>query len=298
MPETLVEAVTRHTDAKLGPGPFKTAIEGVTLLRLLHEQHHHYLIFKPALCIVVQGAKWAIFGDKRIEYGEGQALVVSIETPAFSRVAEGSPSKPYLGVIIEFDIGVMRETMEMLPLPPQTTREVNSGVFVTDFDGPLADCVMRIIRLLDTPGVIPALYPLIMREIYYRLLSGPHGAEVASIALANSHTKSVIRAIHSLRDHFAQPVRIEELAAMAQMSPSAFHRQFKQITSMTPLQYQKRLRLGEARRLMLTEASSPETAAYQVGYESASQFSREYNRMFGASPRRDVMRMQACSPEG
>jgi transcriptional regulator GlxA family with amidase domain len=188
--------------------------------------------------------------------------------------------------------------MEMLPLPPQTTREVNSGVFVTDFDGPLADCVMRIIRLLDTPGVIPALYPLIMREIYYRLLSGPHGAEVASIALANSHTKSVIRAIHSLRDHFAQPVRIEELAAMAQMSPSAFHRQFKQITSMTPLQYQKRLRLGEARRLMLTEASSPETAAYQVGYESASQFSREYNRMFGASPRRDVMRMQACSPEG
>jgi transcriptional regulator GlxA family with amidase domain len=168
-------------------------------------------------------------------------------------------------------------------------------VFVTDFDGPLADCVRRLVQLLDNPRAIPALAPLVMREIYYRLLTGPHGGEVASVALVGIHTDSVIRAIHALRDHFAQPVRIEELAARAQMSPSAFHRQFKQVTSMTPLQYQKQLRLLEARRLMLADAASAETAAYQVGYESASQFSREYARMFGTPPRRDVMRMRSLA---
>ena len=291
MPETLVEAVMRHTEAQTGSGAMKTAVDGLTLLRSPHEKRPSYLVFKPALCIVVQGAKWAMFGGKRIDYGAGQALVVSVEMPAFGRVAEASADKPYLGIIVEFDIGLMQEVLESLPATPppcQTSR----GVFVTDFDGPLAECVERMVRLLDTPKAIPALYPLIMREISYWLLSGPHGGEVASLALAGSHTDSVICAIHSLRDQFAQPVRIEELAQRARMSPSAFHRQFKQITSLTPLRYQKQLRLLEARRLMLTDEASAETAAYEVGYQSASQFSREYARMFGAPPHRDVARIR------
>lgn len=305
MSETLAEAVTRHTVGTPTEAPsdtdiHRTSVPGLTLLRSPQGRRPHHLIHKPALCVVVQGSKWTVFGDERMDYGAGQALVVSIEMPAFGRVAEASPSRPYLGMVVEFDLGIMREVMETLDPQPSTTCEVNRGVFVTDFDGPLADCALRMVRLLDTPGAIPALHPLIMREVCYWLLTGPHGGEVASVALGGSHTESIIRAIHVLRDDFAQPVRIEELAEKARMSPSAFHRQFKQITSMTPLQYQKQLRLLEARRLMLTDEASAETAAYEVGYGSASQFSREYARMFGAPPRRDVMRMQtpATRPPG
>ena len=284
----LLEAVRRFTDAQGGESPFATAIEGLTLLRSDHEKRPNHLIFKPALCITVQGAKWAIFGDQRFDYRAGQALLVSVEMPALGTVAEASPSKPYLGVIIEFDLAVMREVLGELDTPPEASKKVGSGVFVTDFNGPLEDCALRLVRLLDTPKAIAVLYPAIMREICYWLLTGPHGGDVVKMTLTNSHAQRVISAIHLLRDRFAESIRIEELAAVAQMSPSAFHRQFKAITSMTPLQYQKQLRLLEARRLMVSDAINVETAAFQVGYESPSQFSREYSRMFTLSPRRDV----------
>jgi len=166
---------------------------------------------------------------------------------------------------------------------------------VTNFDGPLADCALRMVRLLGTPQAIPVLYPAIMREICYWLLSGPEGGEVVQMTLANSHARCVLSAIHCLRERFAEPVRIEELASVAHLSPSAFHRQFKSITSMTPLQYQKQLRLLEARRLMVTEEATVETAAFQVGYESSSQFSREYSRMFGLPPRRDAVLLRGAA---
>jgi AraC-like DNA-binding protein len=267
---------------------FATSIEGLTILRSDHQKRPSHLIFRPALCITVQGAKWAIFGDRRFDYKAGQALVVSVGMPALGTVAEASPSEPYLGVILEFDLAVMREVMAELDTPPKPRDHLGWGVFVTDFDGPLADCALRMVRLLDTPQAVPVLYPAVMREICYWLLTGPHGGEIAKIILANSHARRVIDAIHSLRDRFAEPVRIDDLASIARLSPSAFHRQFKAITSMTPLQYQKQLRLLEARRLMLSEAANVEKAAFQVGYESPSQFSREYSRMFGRSPRRDA----------
>ncbi len=288
MPNELMQAVRRYTDAQVGESPFATGIEGLTILRSDHEKRPNYLIFKPALCIVVQGAKWAIFGGQRLDYRAGQALVVSVEMPAFGTVAEASPSEPYLGIIIEFDLAIMRKVMDELDTPPEASSTVGRGVFVTDFNGALEDCTLRMVRLLDTPKAIPVLYPTIMREICYWLLTGPHGSEVVKMTLANSHTQRVISAIHTLRDRFAEPVRIEELALLARMSPSAFHRQFKAVTSMTPLQYQKQLRLLEARRLMLSDAANVETAAFQVGYESPSQFSREYSRMFAMSPRRDI----------
>jgi AraC-like DNA-binding protein len=286
---TLADVVTRYTDAQPQEGPYQTAIEGFTILRSDQERAPAHLVFKPALCLVVQGAKWAIFGDRRLDYRAGQALVVNIELPALGRVAQASPSEPFLGLIIEFDLAVIREVMEQLDTPPETRGDTEEGVFVIDCDGPLADCALRIMRLLDTPKAIPVLYPAVMREICYWLLSGAHGAEVARLALANSHGQRVIGAIHALRDRYAQAVRIEDLARMAQLSPSAFHRQFKALTSMTPLQYQKQLRLLEARRLMVADAANVETAAFQVGYESPSQFSREYSRMFGAPPRRDIV---------
>jgi AraC-like DNA-binding protein len=291
----LVEAVRRYTDAQNGLGPFVTAIPGLTILRSDHEKQPKHLIFKPALCIVVQGAKWAVFGDRRLDYRAGQALLVSIEMPAFGTVAEASPTEPYLGLIVEFDLALMREVMDTLGTVPAASSDVGRGVTVTNFDGPVADCVSRMVRLLETPAAIPVLYPAIMREICYWLLTGPHASELIKMTMAKNHTRSVITAIHHLRDRFAEPVRIKQLAHIAQMSPSAFHRQFKAITSMTPLQYQKQLRLLEARRLMVAEEFNVETAAFEVGYESSSQFSREYSRMFGTSPRRDIASLRGAA---
>ena len=292
MPDNLLDAVSRYTEAQGGLSPFTTAIPGVTIHRSEQEKQPSYHTYKPTLCVVVQGAKWAIFGGKRLDYRAGQALVVSLEMPAYGTVAEASPDQPYLGVIIEFDLGLMREVLETLETKldtqSQASGDLGLGVFVTNFDGPLADCTLRMVRLLETPQAIPILYPAIMREICYWLLSGPQGGEIAALTLAGSHPRSILSAIHSLRDRFAEPVRIEELASAAHLSPSAFHRQFKAITSMTPLQYQKQLRLLEARRLMVADAANVETAAFQVGYESPSQFSREYSRLFGLPPRRDV----------
>lgn len=295
MLDRLREASKRYTDAWGGPGTFVTAIGGLTILRSDHERRTNYHICKPALCIVVQGAKWTMFGETRFDYHAGQALVVSVEMPAFSTIVEASPSEPYLGVIIEFDLALMREVMDSLDTLPTASSELGRSVFVTNFNGPLADCALRMLRLLDTPRAIPVLYPAIMREICYWLLIGPHGAEVMSMTVDKSHTRSVLNAIHFLRDHFTGPIRIEDLASIAQMSPSVFHRQFKTTTSMTPLQYQKQLRLLEARRIMVANEANVETAAFEVGYESSTQFSREYCRMFGMPPRRDIRTLREAA---
>jgi AraC-like DNA-binding protein len=283
----LLDAVERYT-APLGEGYFVTAIDGFTIARLNNAQPPAHHIVKPSLCTVLQGGKWATFGDTQFNYRAGQALIVSLEIPSFGRVTDASPSEPYLGLMIEFDLTIMREVLEKLDDPPPVSGETGAGWFVTDLAGPMADCALRMVRLLDTPKAIPMLYPSLMRELCYWLLSGPNGGDVAKIVLANGYAQSVVAAIHTLRNRFAEPVRIEELADAAQMSLSAFHRQFKALTSMTPLQYQKRLRLIQARNLMVTDAANVETAAFRVGYESPSQFSREYARMFGAPPRRDV----------
>ncbi|AOI88385.1 AraC family transcriptional regulator [Burkholderia pseudomultivorans] len=299
MSNELIERVARATGEQGGDGPFATPIDGVILLRSSREKLPAPLIMNPALCVVAQGAKWTTFGGRRYDYGPGRALVVSVEMPATSRVVKASETEPFLGIVIEFDLAVMRDVLERLDAPPQRAAgPIGHGVCVTDFDGPLADCVLRLMRLLETPAAIPVVAPLVMREICYWLLAGPHGGEVSRVVLANGHAQRVVAAIHALRDQFAEAVRIDELAAVAQMSPSAFHRQFKALTSMTPLQYQKQLRLLEARHLMVTGAANAETAAYRVGYESPSQFSREYARMFGAPPRRDVVTLKGVPAEG
>ncbi len=298
MLSSLVEVVRRFTDGQTGASPFVTAIDGLVIFRSDHEKPPAHVLFKPALCVVVQGAKWVMFGDQRCDYRAGQALVVNVEMPLSGRVAVASPDEPYLGVIIEFDQAILREVLEGLDSPPTATVDSHPGLFVTDLDEPLIECVLRLIRLLDTPAAIATLRPLILREISYWLLTSPHGGAIASLTLASTHTPSIIRAIHTLRDRFTEPVRVDELAATARMSASAFHRQFKAITSMTPLQYQKNLRLLEARRLLMTDAANVEAAAWQVGYESPSQFNREYARMFGAPPKRDILGLRARAAAG
>lgn len=286
--DDLVQSVLRYTERQPGKSPFVTAVEGLTILRSDHPKPVSHMVLKPALCITLQGAKWTAFGDRRFDYGASRAMVVGVEMPAVGQVTEASPAKPYLGLVIELDLGVMREVAESLDSAPAARESVSHGVYVSDFEGPLADCAARAVRLLDTPQAIPLLYPALMREICYWLLTGPHGGEVVKMALGSDRTRRVISAVHALRDRYAGPVRVDELASIAQLSPSAFHRQFKALTAMTPLQYQKQLRLFEARRLLASGEINVETTAFRVGYESPSQFSREYSRMFGASPRRDV----------
>jgi AraC-like DNA-binding protein len=251
-------------------------------------------IYRPCLCAVVQGAKQVTVGDQTLDYGDGQCLVVSVDLPAFGRVTRASVDIPYLAVALEFDVQMIRAVMEELDTPPsgdssEAGEGVGRGIFVADTTEPLTDCLLRLIRLLDTPQAIPVLHPAIMKEVCFWLLTGPHGSEIRKLALPDSHTRRIANALYSIREQFSRPIRVQELAAAARMSPSSFHQHFKALTSMTPLQYQKQLRLLEARRLMHAQGVSVSSAAYQVGYESASQFSREYSRMFGVSPRRDTV---------
>ena len=292
--DQLARALLQHTNQHPGESPLATAIDGMVIMRSDHPKPPSHMLSRPALCIVAQGAKWATFGDHRLEYRAGQALLIGVETPSIGRVVEASPGQPCLVLAIALDLAIMRSVAETLDAPPKPSGEPGRGVFVTDFQGPLAECALRLVRLLDTPRAIPALYPGVMREIGYWLLTGPHGGDVARLTLKTSPSRRIIGAMHSLRSRFREAVRIEDLAEVAHLSSSAFHRQFKALTSLTPLQYQKQLRLLEARRLMVSHAFNAEAAALAVGYDSASQFSREYARLFGAPPKRDVKRLQSA----
>ena len=292
MSDQLIAAILRYTERHEGESIITTPVETLAILRSDHPKPAAHRMFQPAICFVAQGAKWAKFGETRFEYRAGEALVVGIEAPSFGRVVEASPDQPCLVLAIGLDLAIMRDVAQGLEMPPKPSDDICRGVFVTNFDGPLADCALRLVRLLDTPSAIRALYPAIMREICYWLLAGPHGAEIARLSLVNSPPDRVMTAISRLQQRFSETVRVEELATIAQMSVSAFHRQFKALTSLTPLQYQKQLRLLEARRLMANSAVNVEHAAFQVGYESPSQFSREYARMFGLPPKRDAQHMK------
>jgi AraC-like DNA-binding protein len=293
MSSALKEALTRYIDANGGgDGVFYTAIDRLALIRTSREEMPNHMIYRPALCVVAQGAEQVMFGDDVFDYGEMQALVVGVELPAFTRVTRACQEEPFLGIALEFDIGAMRLVMEELDAPPKPKLDIGLGVFVDDLNGPLADCVLRLIQMLGTPDAIPILYPSVMREICFWLLTGPNGGEVCKLALPTRHTRRVAEAIYVLRKNFVRPVRIDQLAAAARMSPSSFHQHFKMFTSMTPLQYQKHLRLLEARRLMVAGGTNVTDTAYQVGYESASQFSREYARMFGLPPKRDATELK------
>ncbi|WP_165184676.1 AraC family transcriptional regulator [Caulobacter soli] len=293
MVSPLAEALLRYTERQGGESLFSTPIDGLAIMRSDHPKPASHLLLRPAVCLVAQGAKWGSFGGNRLEYRAGQALVIGVETPSIGKVFEARPGEPCLVLMFELDFAIMRSVAEDLPTPPIPSGQAGLGVFVSNFDGPLADCALRLVRLLDTPQAIPALHPGIIREICYWLLTGPHGGEIARLALRTSPSQHVIEAMHSLRGRFRETVRIEDLAAIAHMSPSAFHRHFKALTASTPLQYQKQLRLLEARRLMVSCGLNVEAAAFEVGYESPSQFSREYARMFGAPPKRDLTRLRS-----
>ena len=291
MSAELIEALKAYTETSGGTHPFVTAIPGITILRADTPKPPMPLVHKQALCVVAQGAKRGIFGEKQLEYRAGQALVVGIETPTQGWVSEATAAKPFLGMIVELDIALIREVFADIG---GLVGEIDEGgVFVADIGREVDACALRFVQLLRRPEAIGTIAPLIKRELYYWLLTSPYGSKIAAMIVDGHRASGIIAAIHALRSRFAESVRIEELADTAQMSASTFHRQFKMVTSMTPLQYQKQLRLLEARHLMIADAANAETAAFRVGYESQSQFSREYARMFGAPPRRDMTALRA-----
>lgn len=292
--EPLRNALLRQFEDSNAASPLYTAVDGVILLKAKAERHPTYLVHKPAICMVIQGSKWTTFGARRLEYCAGQAMVVSVEMPGGSQVVEGD-DLPYLSMVVEFDLAIMREVYEALATQPPLGAPKPAGAFVIDLDAQLLSCAVRILELLDRPQAAPILYPVLMRELCYWLLASPHGEALAQQVVGNDLNRKVVQSIRMLRERYNKNVPLKALADNAGLSPSAFHRHFKTLTDMTPLDFQKKIRMVEARRLMIAEDMSAENAAFEVGYASASQFSREYARMFGAPPRRDIEKLRGSS---
>ena len=229
-----------------------------------------------------------LIGDEAYLYDRDRFLITSLDLPASSQVLEASPEKPCVGLLLKLDLRVMAELIAQGGLTPPGERAADRGMALGEITLPLLETFKRLLDLLDDPGAIGVLAPLVQREIHYRLLISDQAARLWQIASAGSQSHRIAKAIDWLKVNYAQPLRIEELAERIQMSTSSLHHHFRQLTVMSPLQYQKWLRLNEARRLMLNERLDAASAAYQVGYESATQFSREYSRLFGAPPKRDI----------
>jgi AraC-like DNA-binding protein len=249
-------------------------------------------VYQPCLAIVVQGRKRAMLNDEVFHYDALNYLVVSVTLPGRAQVLEASPERPYLSLRLNLDLEeIARLVLELGDRGPSSAA-ADRGLFVARLDEPLLDAVLRMVKLLDTPEDIGVLAPVVQREIYYRLLRGDLGSRLVDLAQSEGGNHRVVRAIEWLKQHYAAPLRIEELAGAVHMSASALHHRFKAVTSMSPLQYQKHLRLHEARRLMFADGIESATAGHRVGYESASQFSREYRRLFGAPPRSEIARLR------
>lgn len=212
--------------------------------------------------------------------------------PVIGQIIKASTDAPYLSLKLEFTPNQILEVLNECNIKVTFNENARRAMFVGEMESSIQDAVLRLVRLLDTPGEIPFLAPLYVKEILFRLLQGPYGGELAQIAVEGSSTYRIREAIEYIVHHCEQPFRIEDLAETASMSVSSFHRHFKEITAMSPLQFQKQLRLQEARRLLMAESADAADVAFRVGYESASQFSREYARMFGAPPRADIRRLK------
>jgi AraC-like DNA-binding protein len=285
----LVSALERHSSHD---GIHATDIPRVVLIRASRPGEPLIALHQPALCVVAQGGKQVMLGDEVYPYAAPQHLVVSVDLPVTGQVTQATPREPYLCFRLDLDPGEIADLMLHAKRPEESRRSSSRGLYIGETSASLLDAVLRLVRLLDTPEDIPALAPLATREIVYRLLKSEHGWRLNQIATANSQSQRIARAIGWLKTHFAEPLRIDDVAREVHMSTSALHHHFKAVTAMSPLQYQKQLRLQEARRLLLSEDVDVATAGFRVGYESPSQFGREYRRLFGAPPGRDLQRLR------
>jgi AraC-like DNA-binding protein len=273
-------------------GRHDTSIPELKLYRFSNPTEPAYFLQEPAVYVVVQGRKQVTVGDETYIYDQSRYLAVSVDLPAVGNVFEASPERPYLCMTLAVDprelAALIVETGQHAPRDDHDGR----ALYVSPLGAPLLDGFLRLVRLLDSADDIPVLAPLILRELHYRLLQSEQFGRLAQIAIGDGRIRRVSGAIAWIKQHFAEPLQIDALAKQVNMSPSALHQHFKAVAAMSPIQYQKRLRLQEARRLLLSGGTSAEAVAYEVGYSSASQFGREYARLFGEPPRRDAERMR------
>jgi len=269
-----------------------TAIPGLSLYRREEPTEPMTGMYEPSICLVAQGAKRVLLGDEVFVYDAHHYLITSVHLPTVVQIVEANREKPYLGLKLKLDQREMSQLMADSNLPAPRVQQSSRGMATGVMTLALVTAFHRLIGLLDDQQDIPILAPIIQKEIIYRLLVGDQGTRLRQIASAGSQSHQIARAIDWLKTNFTQPLRVEELAEQARMSSSTFHHHFRSMTALSPLQYQKQLRLQEARRLMLSERMDAANAAFQVGYESPSQFSREYNRLFGAPPLRDIINLR------
>lgn len=280
----LAQQIARYTP---DDGIIDTQIPRLSLVRWSQGAIPVHMLQRPALCIIAQGAKQVMLGDTMIAYGPASYLVASLDLPITGVVTQASEAEPYLCFCLYLDVEILSDLlMTMPPAPPRM--ESGLGLSLHPVTEEIVDAAARLTGLLGTPQDAPMLAPLVERELLFRLIAGPTGDLIRAIAMGESHVAQIARAVRWLKAHFREGFNGPELARLAGMSLSSFHEHFRRTTAMTPLQYQKQLRLQEARRLMLADRMAAAEAADRVGYESPSQFSREYRRLFGAPPKRDM----------
>ncbi len=288
MTNPLTAAICGALDAReIADGVTLTQVPGLRIGRTHGRVAPRHMAYRPSLCIVAQGTKEVLAGARTITYGDMQSLVVTVDVPVLSQVVEASPDRPFVGGTLALNPAIIFEVAGRMSSTGVLSDEPASGLTVADIDEQITASFVRLVELIDKPEAIDVLFPEIMREIAYWLLSGPTGQDVARMVMPRTQPARIAKAIAQLKHEFEGPINVAELARTAGMSLSAFHQHFKALTSMSPLQYQKHLRLLEAKRLMLSDGERAGAAAFTVGYESVSQFSREYARMFGSSPSRE-----------
>lgn len=282
---SLMTAVSRYADAHAGAnGIAATPIPGLMTVRATAPSELTHDISRPLVCLVVQGSKHVTMGTRGFAFSAGDSLLVTADVPTVSQITRASIAAPYYSLVLELDPAVLAPLAAEVKLGAVADHR---PVRVDPTDAEVADAALRLMRLLDRPASLPVLQAQLVREMHYWLLAGRHGPAIRHLGWPDGHVQRVARAVAILRADYAKPLRVEQLAAVAGMSPSSFHQHFRAVTSLSPLQFQKHLRLIEARRLMLSEGKTSSSAAFAVGYESVSQFTREYARMFGLPPVRD-----------
>jgi AraC-like DNA-binding protein len=273
-------------------GDHNTAIPALTLHRRSGSTQPLHCIYKLGLGVVAQGDKQVLLGDESTDYGPGKSMLTTIDLPVVSHVTRASAEEPFLGMMLTLDVRSIVQVAVEMDEPGSRREDGSRSISFEALDADLLDALVRLVKLLGQPTLIPRLAPLIQQEVIVRLLIGPHGPQLRRLVTAGSPSQQIAKAVAWLKQNFVQPLDGDELAERAHMSPSTFRQHFRALTGVSPLQYQKQLRLQEARQLMLNENLDAGDAGGRVGYESPSQFSREYSRLFGAPPQRDVVRMR------
>lgn len=272
------------------PGVHRTAVEGLRISRRDEPVNCENSFSDPLVAVIVQGFKRSIIGSEEYRYGENQCLVAGVDMPSTSYITSASPERPFLVVSLTLDKALITRLAAETALPGGPDKGCRKGISVADVDPDVLDAFLRLVELLERPEQIPVLAPLITREIHYRLLAGPQGGHLRRLNTHGTQGNQIAKAITWLRANFKEPLQVDRLAGFVNMATSTFHRHFKEVTSLSPLQFHKRLRLYEAQRLMLAESENATSAALAVGYESSTQFNREYKRLFGEPPKRDMRR--------